>query len=58
METDDERTQMKYAEALAEWGDAGGYDVETVWEEVCMAALGLPFDRAQHRPHDERAPAA
>src|SRR5512139_3960500 len=28
MDTDDEQTQMKYAEALAEYADAGGYDVE------------------------------
>ena len=50
MEHDDEPTQMNYAQAIVDWGDAGGYDVETVWDEVCMAALGLPFDRAQHRP--------
>ena len=28
METDDEKTQMRYAAALAEWADAGGYDIE------------------------------
>ena len=50
MEHDDEPTQMRYAQAIVDWGDAGGYDVETVWDEVCMAALGLPYDRAQHRP--------
>ena len=49
METDDERTQMKYAEALAEWGDAGGYDIEVTWDVVCTAALGMPFDRAKYR---------
>jgi ATPase subunit of ABC transporter with duplicated ATPase domains len=26
MERDDEQTQLRYAEALAEWADAGGYD--------------------------------
>ena len=49
MDTDDERTQMKYAEALAEWGDAGGYDMEVTWDVVCTAALGLPYDRAKYR---------
>ena len=34
MDTDDEKTQMRYAEALAEWADAGGYDIEVVWD-VC-----------------------
>lgn len=49
METDDEKTQMRYAAALAEWADAGGYDVEVVWDVCTTAALGLPFDRAKHR---------
>ncbi|GAB3267718.1 ATP-binding cassette domain-containing protein [Sinomonas notoginsengisoli] len=49
MEDDDEATQMRYAHAIAEWGDAGGYEWETVWDEVTMAALGVPFERAQHR---------
>ena len=37
MDTDDEKTQMRYAEALAEWADAGGYDIEVVWD-VCTTA--------------------
>ncbi|MDQ0736616.1 ABC-F family ATP-binding cassette domain-containing protein [Arthrobacter agilis] len=49
METDDEPAQMKYAQAIADWGDAGGYELETTWDEVTMAALGVPFDRAQYR---------
>ncbi|WP_247827536.1 ABC-F family ATP-binding cassette domain-containing protein [Arthrobacter antioxidans] len=49
MEADDEPTQMTYAQAIADWGDAGGYELETTWDEVTMAALGVPFDRAQYR---------
>ncbi|MHA7285707.1 ABC-F family ATP-binding cassette domain-containing protein [Arthrobacter sp. MDT3-44] len=49
MEADDEPTQMRYAQAIADWGDAGGYELETTWDEVTMAALGVPFDRAQYR---------
>ncbi|HSV38333.1 MAG TPA: ATP-binding cassette domain-containing protein [Nocardioidaceae bacterium] len=49
METDDEKSQMRYAEALSEWGEAGGYDVEVTWDVVCTSALGLPFDRAKYR---------
>ena len=45
----DEKTHMKYAEAIIEWGDVGGYELETVWDKVCMAALGLPFDKAAER---------
>jgi ATPase subunit of ABC transporter with duplicated ATPase domains len=48
-ETEDEPTQLRYAAALAAWGDAGGYDAEVAWDTVTVAALGVPFDRAQHR---------
>ena len=50
MESDDEATQMRYATALAEYADAGGYDVEVVWDVCTTAAMGLPFDRARYRP--------
>ena len=49
METDDEKTQMRYAEALAEWADAGGYDIEVTWDVCTTAAFGVPFDRAKYR---------
>ncbi|MGV0109216.1 ABC-F family ATP-binding cassette domain-containing protein [Arthrobacter sp. CP30] len=49
MDAEDEPTQMAYAQAIADWGDAGGYELETTWDEVTMAALGVPFDRAQYR---------
>ena len=48
-ETEDEPTQLRYAAALAHWGDAGGYDAEVGWDTVTVAALGVPFERAQHR---------
>ncbi len=49
METDDERTQMRYAEVLAEYADAGGYDLEVTWDVCTVKALSLPYDRAKHR---------
>jgi ATPase subunit of ABC transporter with duplicated ATPase domains len=49
MEVDDETTQMRYAAALAEFGDAGGYDIEVVWDTCCTAALGIGFDKAKYR---------
>ena len=49
MEHDDEPTQMRYAAALAEYADAGGYDAEVLWDTCCTAALGVPYTRAQHR---------
>jgi ATPase subunit of ABC transporter with duplicated ATPase domains len=49
MEQDDERVQMRYAQALADWGDVGGYDAETLWDVCTVAALGTPYERAQWR---------
>jgi ATPase subunit of ABC transporter with duplicated ATPase domains len=49
MEHDDEATQMRYAGALAEWADAGGYDVEVTWDVCCTSALGVSYDRAKYR---------
>jgi ATPase subunit of ABC transporter with duplicated ATPase domains len=52
MDVDDEATQMQYAAALAEFGDAGGYDIEVVWDACCTAALGVGFDKAKYRALD------
>ncbi|GLW01900.1 ABC transporter ATP-binding protein [Streptomyces lavendulae subsp. lavendulae] len=49
MEADDERTQVRYAQALVDWGEAGGYDHEVLWDTVTVAALGVPFQAAQFR---------
>jgi ATPase subunit of ABC transporter with duplicated ATPase domains len=49
METDDEPTQLRYANALHAWGEAGGYQAEVLWDTVTVAALGVPFDRARFR---------
>jgi ATPase subunit of ABC transporter with duplicated ATPase domains len=49
MERDDEAAQMAYAQALSDWADAGGYAAETVWDMCTMAALGLPYEKAQWR---------
>lgn len=52
IEDDTERTQMRYAGALADYADAGGYEHETVWDTCTTAALGVPFDRARFRDLD------
>jgi ATPase subunit of ABC transporter with duplicated ATPase domains len=49
LETDAEREQLRYAHALADFGDAGGYDAEVLWDSCTLAALGVEFDRCQHR---------
>lgn len=52
IEDDTERTQMRYATALADYADAGGYEHETVWDQCTVAALGVPFERARFRGLD------
>ena len=49
MVDDSEKAQMAYARALADWGDAGGYDEEVRWDSATLEALHVPFDRVQHR---------
>jgi ATPase subunit of ABC transporter with duplicated ATPase domains len=49
-ERDDEPAQLRYASALAEWGDAGGYEAEVLWDVCCDAALGTSLDACRHRP--------
>ena len=49
MDSDDERTQMRYAQAISDWADAGGYEAETGWDVCTVAALGTAYERAQWR---------
>ncbi|GAA3816785.1 ABC-F family ATP-binding cassette domain-containing protein [Nocardioides panacisoli] len=49
MDVDDEPTQLRYAAALAEYADAGGYELEVTWDVCTVKALGIPYDRARHR---------
>jgi len=49
MERDDERAQLRYAAALAEWGEAGGYEAEVHWDACTVAALGIPYDQCRWR---------
>ncbi len=52
MDVDDESTQMAYATALSEFADAGGYEIQVVWDSCCTAALGVGFEKAKYRDLD------
>jgi ATPase subunit of ABC transporter with duplicated ATPase domains len=52
MERDDEPAQLRYAAALAEWGEAGGYDAEVHWDACCVAALGIGYEQCRWRDVD------
>ncbi|GAA2620480.1 ABC-F family ATP-binding cassette domain-containing protein [Paractinoplanes durhamensis] len=45
-----ERSQLAYANALAHWGEVGGYDVEVLFDTVAVAILDKPWDQVRHRP--------
>jgi len=49
MDDDSEPTQMAYAQSLADYADAGGYDAEVTFDACCTEALGVPYDRAKWR---------
>jgi len=45
-----EKTQLAYANALAGWGEAGGYDAEVLFDTVAVAILEKPWEDVKHRP--------
>ncbi|MEU7906086.1 ATP-binding cassette domain-containing protein [Actinoplanes sp. NPDC049118] len=47
---DAEKAQIGYANAIAGWGEAGGYDAEVLFDVVAVAILGKPWDEVRHRP--------
>jgi ATPase subunit of ABC transporter with duplicated ATPase domains len=49
VEDDVTETQMAYATALSDYADAGGYEVETLWDTCTTASLGVPWERARRR---------
>lgn len=44
-----EKDQMNYAQAIIDWGDAGGYDTEVIWDLCCTEALGKSFESVADR---------
>ena len=49
MESDDEPTQMRYAHAIAEYAEAGGYDAEVLFDVVTLAAMSEPYELVRWR---------
>ncbi|HEY3010711.1 MAG TPA: ATP-binding cassette domain-containing protein [Micromonosporaceae bacterium] len=44
-----QKAQLAYADALAGWGESGGYDAEVLFDTVSTAALGLPWELTRDR---------
>ena len=45
-----ERSQLAYANALAHWGEVGGYDAEVLFDTVAVSILGKSWEEVRHRP--------
>ncbi|MBF8191151.1 ABC-F family ATP-binding cassette domain-containing protein [Nonomuraea sp. K274] len=46
---DDEPRQLGYAQAIADYADAGGYELEVVWDVCATEALAAPYERVKDR---------
>jgi ATPase subunit of ABC transporter with duplicated ATPase domains len=44
-----EKAQLAYANALHAWGEAGGYDVEVLFDTVATTVMGKPWDEVRDR---------
>jgi ATPase subunit of ABC transporter with duplicated ATPase domains len=45
-----EKLQLRYADALVAWGEAGGYDAEVLFDTVSTSTLDLPWEKTRTRP--------
>lgn len=48
-----QENQMRFAEAVSDYADAGGYDMEIDWDRCCAAVLGQSLEEARSRPASE-----
>ena len=44
-----EKAQLAYANGLHAWGEAGGYDVEVLFDTVATTVMGKPWDEVRDR---------
>jgi energy-dependent translational throttle protein EttA len=47
--SDEPKRQLAYADALAGWGEAGGYDAEVLFDTASVAAIGAPWESTKDR---------
>src|SRR5690606_10396749 len=45
-----QKAQLRYAEALVAWGEAGGYDAEVLFDTASVSALDIEWEKAKSRP--------
>ncbi|MCG5211932.1 ATP-binding cassette domain-containing protein [Streptosporangium soli] len=47
--SDEEPAQLAYAQAITDYADAGGYDLEVTWSVCTTSALGVAFEEVAGR---------
>lgn len=47
---DSDELQIRYAALLNDFADAGGYDLEILWDKCSTASLALGYDQTKDRP--------
>jgi energy-dependent translational throttle protein EttA len=45
-----QKAQLRYADALVHWGEAGGYDAEVLFDTVSVSTMDIPWEKAKSRP--------
>jgi ATPase subunit of ABC transporter with duplicated ATPase domains len=48
-EPDDADVAIAYAQAVADWASAGGYEAEVTWNVCCESSIGEPFEMVRDR---------
>jgi ATPase subunit of ABC transporter with duplicated ATPase domains len=46
---EDEEVAIAYAQAVADWAAAGGYDAEVTWNICCESSIGAAFEEVRER---------
>jgi ATPase subunit of ABC transporter with duplicated ATPase domains len=46
---EDHEVAIAYAQAVADWSSAGGYEAEVVWNVCCESSIGAPFEEVRDR---------
>ena len=46
---EDTEVAVAYAQAISDWAEVGGYEIEVLWDTVTTKVLGLTFDEVRDR---------
>jgi ATPase subunit of ABC transporter with duplicated ATPase domains len=47
---DDTAAALTYAQAVSDWSEVGGFDIEVLWDVVCTKVIGETYGSSRDRP--------